>query len=115
MKSNFSHFLGFTIMLLTLVAFSSRAQEGIPNNEIPDIYVNPELQEDKPLLFEPATGSERVSNSREQVISSPKSGKTRAGEGSKTQATKQEDDALSFNFLYYIIQKFKISDIVEQQ
>lgn len=26
---------------------------------------------------------------------------------------KEEDDPLSFNFLYYIIEKFKVSDIVE--
>lgn len=28
-------------------------------------------------------------------------------------AQKEEDDPLSFNFLYYIIEKFKLSDIVE--
>jgi hypothetical protein len=28
-------------------------------------------------------------------------------------AAKKEDHALSFNFLYYIIQKYKISDIVD--
>lgn len=28
-------------------------------------------------------------------------------------AQKKEDDPLSFNFLYYIIEKFKLSDIVE--
>lgn len=28
-------------------------------------------------------------------------------------AQKQEEDPLSFNFLYYIIEKFKLSDIVE--
>lgn len=27
---------------------------------------------------------------------------------------KEDDDVLSFNFLYYIIQKFKMSDIVDQ-
>lgn len=28
--------------------------------------------------------------------------------------SKNEEDALSFNFLYYIIQKYKISDIIDQ-
>ena len=32
----------------------------------------------------------------------------------KVTSDKKEDDALSFNFLYYIIQKYKISDIVDQ-
>lgn len=118
MKPNFSHVLGFTIMLVTLVFFSASAQEGIPNNEIPDPNFNPELQGEKPLLFEPersTSNSEKVTAvPRGEVISTSKSGKSKSGESSKNSAVKPEDDALSFNFLYYIIQKFKISDIVEQ-
>lgn len=34
-------------------------------------------------------------------------------EAEKNEA-KKEEDVLSFNFLYYIIQKFKMSDIVEK-
>jgi len=118
MKATISHFLGLTFLLLTLACFSAVAQEGIPNNEIPDFSLYPELKEEKPLLFEPDKSSssyERTSQGREQFISSPKSNRSKAvGEGSKGAVTKPEDDALSFNFLYYIIQKFKISDIVEQ-
>lgn len=118
MKPNFSRFLGFTITLMTLMFFSANAQEGIPNNEIPDINFYPELQGEKPLLFEPeksTSNTERTTNqSKDQLIAAPKSGKPKTGDGSKNPAAKNEDDALSFNFLYYIIQKFKISDIVEQ-
>lgn len=115
MKAKFSHFLGFTILLLVLVIFNSSAQEGIPNNEIPDIIFSQDLQEEKPLLYEPANSAEKNAQSREQVNSTSKSAKTKTGEGSKNPALKpEEEDALSFNFLYYIIQKFKISDIVEQ-
>lgn len=118
MKPNFSHFLGFTIMLMTLVFFSANAQEGIPNNEIPDPNFNPELQGEKPLLFEPeksTSNSEKITSlPKGEIISTSKSGKSKVGEASKVSAAKPEDDALSFNFLYYIIQKFKISDIVEQ-
>ena len=32
----------------------------------------------------------------------------------KNEAKRSEEDVLSFNFLYYIIQKFKMSDIVEK-
>lgn len=114
MKPNFSHFFGFTFLLMTMVFFSARAQEGVPNNEIPDVYFPPELQGEKPLLFEPdrsSSSNDKSFQSREQVSTPSKSAK------SKTEAAKnpkQGDDALSFNFLYYIIQKFKISDIVEQ-
>ena len=120
MKRNFSHLLGFAIVLLALITFTANAQEGshpndgIPSNEIPDISFKPELQEERPLLYEPATSVEKTANSKEQLMASPKSGKSKSTDGSKNPAAKPEDDALSFNFLYYIIQKFKISDIVEQ-
>jgi len=118
MKATIYHFLGLTFLLVTFACVSAVAQEGIPNNEIPDFNLYPELKEEKPLLFEPEKSSnsnERSIQGREQFISSPKSSKPKAaGDGSKGGVTKPEDDALSFNFLYFIIQKFKISDIVEQ-
>jgi len=118
MKSTISRFVGLTFLLTTLACVSSFAQEGIPNNEIPDLNFYPELKDEKPLLFEPeksSTTNERATQGKEQFISTPKSSKPKSvGEGSKGAITKPEDDALSFNFLYYIIQKFKISDIVEQ-
>lgn len=118
MKPNFSHSLGFTLILMTVVFFPANAQEGIPNNEIPDPSFHPELQGERPLLFEPerSTSNSEKSTSlpKGEITSTSKSGKAKSGESSKNPATKPEDDALSFNFLYYIIQKFKISDIVEQ-
>jgi hypothetical protein len=115
MKSRFSHFLGFTVMLMMAVIFTANAQEGIPTNEIPDINFYQELQEEKPLLFEPSTSSEKNAQSKEQLNGTSKSAKLKSADGSKNPALKpEEEDALSFNFLYYIIQKFKISDIVEQ-
>jgi hypothetical protein len=115
MKTKFSHFLGFTTILLVMVIFDANAQEGTPNNEIPDIIFNQELQEEKPFLYEPSTSTEKNAQSKELLISTSKTAKSKSGEGSKNPALKpEEEDALSFNFLYYIIQKFKISDIVEQ-
>jgi hypothetical protein len=118
MKPNFSHFLGFTIILFTLVILSANAQEGIPGNEIPDLNFHPELQDEKPLLFEPdrsTSNNEKTIQGKEQLIADPKSSKSKSGDSSKNPAIQpSEDDALSFNFLYYIIQKFKISDIVAQ-
>ncbi len=35
-------------------------------------------------------------------------------EAGKASPVKDDDDAMSFNFLYYIIQKFKISDLVDE-
>ncbi|MEY4930848.1 MAG: hypothetical protein RI909_1572 [Bacteroidota bacterium] len=119
MKPRLYHFIGFTMVLMTLMVFSAQAQEGMPNNEIPDLVIHPEtnLHEEKPLLFEPeksTSNSERTSQTKEQSAITSKSTKTKGTEASKNPGAKTEDDALSFNFLYYIIQKFKISDIVEQ-
>jgi hypothetical protein len=99
-----------------MVIFNANAQEGTPNNEIPDIIFNQELQEEKPYHYDPpATSTDKNAQSREVLISTSKTSKSKSGEGSKNPALKpEEEDALSFNFLYYIIQKFKISDIVEQ-
>jgi hypothetical protein len=116
MKQNFSQFLGFTFLLVAIPFFSSMAQEGIPVNEIPDINFHPETNDDKPLLFEPdksTSNSEKSNQQKEQATTATKTGKAKVGDP-KNPGTKNEDDALSFNFLYYIIQKFKISDIVEQ-
>lgn len=120
MKANFSHSLGFTFLLMTVVFFSASAQEGIPNNEFPDPNFYPELSEEKPLLFEPersTSNTEKSIQSKDQLNSVSKGGKSKTGDTTSKNSgakTKTEEDALSFNFLYYIIQKFKISDIVEQ-
>lgn len=42
----------------------------------------------------------------------PKTDVSRSSE--KTGSREEDDSVLSFNFLYYIIQKFKMSDIVDQ-
>jgi len=115
MKTRFSLFIGFTTIVLAMITFSANAQEGTHDQELPDIIFNQELQEEKPFLYDPATSTEKTAQSRELLISTPKSAKPKSGDGSKNTALKpEEEDALSFNFLYYIIQKFKISDIVEQ-
>jgi hypothetical protein len=121
MKLNFFRFLGLTSLLLVLATVGASAQEGTPNNEIPDLSGHPELNlnEDKTLLFEPDRNSvseKGVQNKEQITVIPPKSAKAKAVDSTqKTAAAKNpEDDALSFNFLYYIIQKFKISDIVEQ-
>jgi hypothetical protein len=121
MKLNFFRFLGLSSLLLMLAIVDARAQEGTPNNEIPDLTSHPELNlnEDKTLLFEPDrnSSSEKSVQNKEQITITP-SRSTKSKTTDLTQkaaaAKNPEDDALSFNFLYYIIQKFKISDIVEQ-
>lgn len=103
-----------TVGCITLLSQNSFAQDGLP----PQYYQEPNnqelnLNEDKALLFEqnevrPAKSAQNFQRDTvATIISRPRSSK-------KTATDKKEDDALSFNFLYYIIQKYKISDIVDQ-
>jgi flagellar motor protein MotB len=116
MKLNLSHLLAVVTFILTISAVSSAsAQDGAPVNEYPELspLQDPTVKEDKPLLYEP----EGKSTQKEQTVNTTTSSskpKAKTAEQTKTTASKNEEDALSFNFLYYIIQKFKASDIVDQ-
>ncbi len=116
MKVNFSQLLALiTIVIAVSAANSAYAQEGSPNNETPEInpfLTDPNTREEKSLIYEPEG---KANSQKDQPVISPSTIKTKGktSESSKTN-TKTEEDALSFNFLYYIIQKFKISDIVDQ-
>ena len=76
------------------------------------------LNDDKTLLFEheskpkgPSKDSVMIHNKPSLITTTP--AKSKPSEH-KTADSKEEDDALSFNFLYYIIQKFKISDLIDE-
>jgi hypothetical protein len=113
------HCIGITALLIVCCFMQARAQERIPNNEIPDINPYPENLIDDKLnnnydAERVGTSQEKQTQNKEQLITAPKLNKPKQTETVKPAQGKNGDDALSFNFLYYIIQKFKISDIVEQ-
>ncbi len=117
MKVNFSQILATFTIILTMSAGSIVfAQEGYPLNEIPELspnYPDPMLREEKPLLYEP-DGKPSVQREQPVINQAPSKTKGKNSEPTKSTNSKTEENALSFNFLYYIIQKFKISDIVDQ-
>jgi hypothetical protein len=95
---------------------NAMAQESIPGYELQD-PIHPGINnEDKTLLTEPykvprdtvfLPSTRTTATSTTQKKSEPsKSSSGRVKEG--------EEDPLSFNFLYFIIQKFKTSDIIDQ-
>lgn len=111
MKLKFSYFLSFVIVVLT--AGVAHAQEGTqgPEELVPP-FVETSTREDKPLIYEPEG---KAPNSNQPTISPATSKpKPKATDTAKNIATKPEDDALSFNFLLHIIQKFKSSDVIGQ-
>lgn len=124
MKIKFSHKLASAIIVLTsFLSFASFAQdEGRTSNELQDIN-HQELNisdEDKTLIYEYDSRSvKNMSSETHQNTVIPAKVKTSETQHKPTSATngtntKGGDDALSFNFLFYIIQKYKFSDIIDQ-
>jgi hypothetical protein len=120
MKFKFLDIRGVFILALSLMGVSPAfAQDGLPTpmSEVKEINLHPELNlnDDKVLISEP---SEQKPNgaaaSKEVSASVAKSVKPKTGEGSKTTADKKEQDPLSFNFLYYLIQRVKFSDMMDE-
>lgn len=119
MKQKFSVIAVLILAFAGLLGYSAQAQENRedPAEEIKELNAtHPELnlEEDKTLISEPDQkgNGQHPAVLKEAPASTLKSSKTKV-DGVKPVAEKEEDDALSFNFLYYIIQKFKISDIVD--
>lgn len=112
MKLKFSYL--FLFMALSLMAGVAYAQEGSqgPEELVPP-FVESSTKEDKPLIYEPE--GKAPNNQQPVIVPSPTSkSKSKASDPSRSVATKTEDDALSFNFLLHIIQKFKSSDVIGQ-
>jgi hypothetical protein len=118
MKLNFSYLLVFSVVL-TLITLTSATpamaqEEGIPGYELQD-PVHPGIStEEKTLLLDPESRPFRTV--RDSVANTSRYSTTkRSAEAVKAAGKpKNEEDPLSFNFLYYIIQKFKASDIIDQ-
>ncbi|MEQ9412920.1 MAG: hypothetical protein RIF39_03780, partial [Cyclobacteriaceae bacterium] len=99
---------------ITLLSQSTFAQDGgfpIQSYQEPD-YQEFNLNEDKLLIYE--VNENKSSRSTAVTTRDSVAIKAKARVSKKTSDDKKEEDALSFNFLYYIIQKYKISDIVDQ-
>ena len=115
MQQKFPHILIAIFALSGLLYYSANAQEGpneTPEKEIKELSSHPELNldDDKTLILE----SEQQKPGNHAVIketSTPVKGSKLKSDKAHTE---REEDALSFNFLYYIIGKFKISDILDE-
>ncbi|MFZ1807032.1 MAG: hypothetical protein WAU36_07425 [Cyclobacteriaceae bacterium] len=98
---------------MTLFSHNAFGQDGFPSQYQEPGYQEFNLNEDKLLIYEvnenKSSRSTAVTN-RDSIAT--KAAKARVSK--KATDEKKEEDALSFNFLYYIIQKYKISDIVDQ-
>lgn len=114
MKANFLFVLFIVSTGFLFSSHSAIAQDGLPDNEIKELNFHQELNlnDDKTLLMEsenkvsvPSASSVKETSTTQKISSSKQKS------GDKTSGEKEE--ALSSNFLYLIIQKFKISDILD--
>ncbi len=102
-------------LALFLLGFKSNAQDEQPSQEVIELnQQHPELNlnDDKTLLMDADVKASKGPNSRDTNVpaTAPVKGKP---DNKPSSGEKTEEDPLSFNFLYFIIQKFKISDIVD--
>lgn len=109
-----NHILFFFAMLaFSSVAFAQEGIPGQPEREAP-IESNETPEVDKIVVSEESGKPQSV---RETPVITPASGSAnkpgKPAAKNDANAAKENADPLNFNFLYYVIQKFKSSDILD--
>jgi hypothetical protein len=103
--------------LLSLPVFAQEESQG--NAEIQELSSHQELNlnDDKTLIMDADAKPTKVTPIVRDTPSASQGNNAKKPEQqqkpSGSSGDKTQEDPLSFNFLYYIIQKFKISDIVD--
>lgn len=104
----------FTLILMALTgsAISLTAQDGIPatkRSEMEERGIQSRSDDDEISYTNPKASAADSSFSKSPTT-------TNQNKTQKQQEVQEgeQEDVLSFNFLYYIIQKFKMSDIVDE-
>ncbi len=115
MKVKVSNFLA-PLTVFILLNLTVKAQDELPVLENQDPFHREfNLDEDKILIYEhnhaPSVKDSTQQTPRVTPGHSAKISKPDAHKGGHKD--KEEEDALSFNFLYYMFQKFKMSDLVD--
>ena len=108
------------VLFLATCLFGIRVNaqdEGQPSLEVQELnQQHPELNltDDKTLLMDADVKAPKIQSPAHEVGTAVNNSKNKSDNSAKASSSeKAEEDPLSFNFLYFIIQKFKISDIVD--
>lgn len=112
MNVKYSNLL-ITFSAVILLSYSTQAQEETQFIEGPDPTHREIINEDKTLIYDQPGHTTVVRDTVHQSPSRPMI-KTKPEQPKESQKGKNEGDALNFNFLYYMIQKFKLSDLVDR-
>ncbi|HEX8061144.1 MAG TPA: hypothetical protein VF473_09430 [Cyclobacteriaceae bacterium] len=113
MRSKFSYVLPGLLGLMLALALSASAQDDVPgpstspNNSTPIFNQDPTVSDDKPLLMDQGFKSPMDSLQLHKAMPAPA-----AKQKSESKKAQAEGDPLNFNFLQYIIQKFKASELM---
>ncbi len=104
-------------MATCFAGFMANAQDGTQQNpevqELNQQHSELNLNDDKTLLMD-ADGKASKSQLTTHESTTITNNKNKSDNSTKPSSSeKAEEDPLSFNFLYFIIQKFKVSDIVD--
>ena len=117
MKVKVSNFLA-PAAILFLLTFSAKAQDALPVIESADpLHRELNLGEDKPLIYDHPS---HLSTYRDTIQVTPRVPQALTVRNAKpdnhknNKKEKDEEDALSYNFIYYMFQKFKMSDWIDQ-
>lgn len=108
-----------SIAAVFLVTLNAWAQDELPILETQDpSHQELNLGEDKILLYDQSSHFGTVRDTAQSVSARQTTAhpvKAAKPESHKANAKEREgEDVLSFNFLYYMIQKFKMSDLVDK-
>jgi hypothetical protein len=108
---------GFLFVLLAAMLFtlSTQAQEETPLIEGPDpAHRDLNFNEDKTLIYDHVSLPAISRDSTQAIIPKVLSKAVKPELHKEAQKNHNQEDALGFNFLYYMIQKFKLSDMIDQ-
>jgi hypothetical protein len=105
-------------LLLCLLCWSedARAQDELPGPDFNSINTttDPNTFEEKPLLFETESRTAKPMQSDTENFRTPGPAPVKkVTTPTEAPKKKEETDPLNFNFLFYIIQTFKSSDLME--
>lgn len=112
MKVKFSHLLPGILSLMLTVAYNASAQDDVPvpGPSTQNIFnQDPGIYDEKPLMMEQDQKYRSTTDTLQHRAVTP------AAKPAAKDPKKQPEgsgDPLNFNFLYYIIQKFKASELM---
>jgi len=103
-------------LLMTGVISETRAQDEVPGPDLNSINtLDPNEYDEKPLLYDPEGKTSRTTIDSSSSKSPSLTPTKKPMPPAELKKSKEESDPLNFNFLFYIIQKFKSSDLMMEE